>query len=284
MASRTVASPIVVDAQNVASFIADPFPQAVILTAIVIGFSVEALALVLPALASIRCCVLMTSTTRSPDHEREQRRDRMAAASSHRRIRSRPEPEAGAPFVVGCALLSLFMALSCLGPYGSLLPLNISTSPAITLQLMRSNFRLCFSTHSCCSPSPCNEHEQSDHLQPVLLLVLHGALNSIYLAADLVSIYVAIELISIVSFLLMVDLSVDTLWVAFRYLMLGDLSDVALPAGCFGGLREDRIICHRCGGQRPRGRHSVDPGWFADQVRSLSAGVLAAKNPCRHLR
>lgn len=48
VASRTgVASPIVVDAQNVASSIADPFPQGVILTAIVIGFSVEALALVL---------------------------------------------------------------------------------------------------------------------------------------------------------------------------------------------------------------------------------------------
>tara|TARA_B100001564_G_scaffold318674_1_gene295455 strand:+ start:412 stop:798 length:387 start_codon:yes stop_codon:yes gene_type:complete len=48
VASRTgVASPIVVDAQFVDSYIADPFPQGVILTAIVIGFSVEALALVL---------------------------------------------------------------------------------------------------------------------------------------------------------------------------------------------------------------------------------------------
>ena len=48
VASRTgVASPIVVDAQFVDSYISDPFPQGVILTAIVIGFSVEALALVL---------------------------------------------------------------------------------------------------------------------------------------------------------------------------------------------------------------------------------------------
>ena len=48
VASRTgVASPIVVDTQFVDSYIADPFPQGVILTAIVIGFSVEALALVL---------------------------------------------------------------------------------------------------------------------------------------------------------------------------------------------------------------------------------------------
>ena len=48
VASRTgVAPPIVVDPQNAASLIADPFPQGVILTAIVIGFSVEALALVL---------------------------------------------------------------------------------------------------------------------------------------------------------------------------------------------------------------------------------------------
>ena len=52
--------------------------------------------------------------------------------------------------------------------------------------------------------------------------MLHGALNSIYLAADLVSIYVAIELISIVSFLLMVDLKRRaTLWVAFRYSDVG---------------------------------------------------------------
>ena len=48
VASRTgLRSPIIVDPQDVASSIADPFPQAVILTAIVIGFSVEALALVL---------------------------------------------------------------------------------------------------------------------------------------------------------------------------------------------------------------------------------------------
>lgn len=48
VASRTgVAPPIVVEPQNSASLIADPFPQGVILTAIVIGFSVEALALVL---------------------------------------------------------------------------------------------------------------------------------------------------------------------------------------------------------------------------------------------
>ena len=48
VASRTgVAPPIVVDPQKAGSLIADPFPQGVILTAIVIGFSVEALALVL---------------------------------------------------------------------------------------------------------------------------------------------------------------------------------------------------------------------------------------------
>ena len=48
VASRTgVAPPIVVDPQDSAALIADPFPQGVILTAIVIGFSVEALALVL---------------------------------------------------------------------------------------------------------------------------------------------------------------------------------------------------------------------------------------------
>ena len=48
VASRTgVAPPIVVDPQHSAALIADPFPQGVILTAIVIGFSVEALALVL---------------------------------------------------------------------------------------------------------------------------------------------------------------------------------------------------------------------------------------------
>ena len=48
VASRTgLVPPIISDQNDVSAFIADPFPQGVILTAIVIGFSVEALALVL---------------------------------------------------------------------------------------------------------------------------------------------------------------------------------------------------------------------------------------------
>lgn len=48
LSARTgVGAPIVSDPANIDSFTADPFPQGVILTAIVIGFSVEALALVL---------------------------------------------------------------------------------------------------------------------------------------------------------------------------------------------------------------------------------------------
>ena len=135
-------------------------------------------------------------------------------------------PRLGRPLLWAVPLLSLFMALSCLGPYGSLLPLNISTSPAITLQLDAQQLPfVLLNALVLLAIALQRARQQSDHLQPVLLLVLHGALNSIYLAADLVSIYVAIELISIVSFLLMVDLKRRaTLWVAFRYLMLGDLA------------------------------------------------------------
>ena len=70
-----------------------------------------------------------------------------------------------------------------------------------------------------------SQEEHQHHLRTPLLLLLHGALNSVYVAADLVSIYVAIELISIVAFLLVVDLKrTSTLWIAFRYLLFGDLA------------------------------------------------------------
>lgn len=48
LSARTgVAAPIVSDPADISALTSDPFPQGVILTAIVIGFSVEALALVL---------------------------------------------------------------------------------------------------------------------------------------------------------------------------------------------------------------------------------------------
>ena len=135
-------------------------------------------------------------------------------------------PRLGRPLLWAVPLLSLCVALIFLGPNASLLPLNISTNPAVTLQLDTQQLPfVLLNALVLLSIALQQQRQHNDHLQPVLLLVLHGALNSIYLAADLVSIYVAIELISIVSFLLMVDLKRRaTLWVAFRYLMLGDLA------------------------------------------------------------
>lgn len=59
----------------------------------------------------------------------------------------------------------------------------------------------------------------------VLLMVLHGAINSVVLAVDAISIYVAIELVAISAFLLVIDPArPDTFWVAFRYLLISDLA------------------------------------------------------------
>ncbi len=135
-------------------------------------------------------------------------------------------PKLGRTLVWAVPLLSLGMALSFLGPKASLLPLTLSTNPAVTLQLDPQQLPfVLLNALVLLSIALQRPKQDTNHLQPVLLLVLHGALNSIYLAADLISIYVAIELISIVSFLLMVDLKRRaSLWVAFRYLMLGDLA------------------------------------------------------------
>ena len=135
-------------------------------------------------------------------------------------------PKLGRTLLWAVPLLSLGMALSFLGPKASLLPLTLSTNPGVTLQLDAQQLPfVLLNALVLLSIALQRPRHDTNQLQPVLLLVLHGALNSIYLAADLVSIYVAIELISIVSFLLMVDLKRRaSLWVAFRYLVLGDLA------------------------------------------------------------
>ena len=135
-------------------------------------------------------------------------------------------PKLGRTLLWVVPLLSLGMALSFLGPKASLLPLTLSANPGVTLQLDAQQLPfVLLNALVLLSIALQRPKHDTNHLQPVLLLVLHGALNSIYVAADLVSIYVAIELISIVSFLLMVDLKRRaSLWVAFRYLVLGDLA------------------------------------------------------------
>ena len=135
-------------------------------------------------------------------------------------------PKLGRGLLFAMPGLSLLVAACYLGPQASLLPLTISVNPAVTLQLDTPQLPFVLLNALVLLAIALQETQQhSRHLRVVLLLVLHGALNSIYLAADLVSIYVAIELISIVSFLLMVDLKHRaSLWVAFRYLLLGDLA------------------------------------------------------------
>ena len=83
-----------------------PFPQGVILTAIVIGFSVEALGTgAAPPYGpgSIHCCAPTTSIVRSRDHDSRQPDSWMAAASSHRGFSGRTAAQAGAWVAVGDA-------------------------------------------------------------------------------------------------------------------------------------------------------------------------------------
>lgn len=135
-------------------------------------------------------------------------------------------PKLGSGLLIGVPVVSLGLGATLIGPGASLLPLSISASPAVTLNLSVDQLPFVLLNASVLIAVALQRSKQSaGHLQNVLLLVLHGALNSIYVAADLVCVYVAIELISIVSFLLMVDLKKRaSLWVAFRYLMIGDLA------------------------------------------------------------
>ena len=147
----------------------------------------------------------------------------MVAASSDRRIRSRLELKLKVRCCGLCPSLAWLSVFGAQRSSSASQPQHESCGhPSIDTQQLPFVLLNAVVLLSIALQRP---RQHTDHLQPVLLLVLHGALNSIYLAADLVSIYVAIELISIVSFLLMVDLKRRaTLWIAFRYLMLGDLA------------------------------------------------------------
>lgn len=57
----------------------------------------------------------------------------------------------------------------------------------------------------------------------LVLLVLHGGVNSALVCQDLISLYVALEVVSIASFLLIVGpQSARSLWVGLRYLLVGN--------------------------------------------------------------
>jgi len=56
-----------------------------------------------------------------------------------------------------------------------------------------------------------------------LLMVLHGGLNSAFVATDLISLYVTLEVVGVSAFLLiLISRSERTLWVALRYLLIGN--------------------------------------------------------------
>ncbi|NJN23537.1 MAG: hypothetical protein HC810_02940 [Acaryochloridaceae cyanobacterium RL_2_7] len=55
------------------------------------------------------------------------------------------------------------------------------------------------------------------------MMILHGSINAVFIAADLITIYVGLEVISIAAFLLMVDAQSDrSLWVGLRYLLVSN--------------------------------------------------------------
>ena len=56
-----------------------------------------------------------------------------------------------------------------------------------------------------------------------LLMVLHGGLNSAFVATDLISLYVTLEVVGVSAFLLiLINRSERSLWVALRYLLIGN--------------------------------------------------------------
>jgi multicomponent Na+:H+ antiporter subunit D len=58
---------------------------------------------------------------------------------------------------------------------------------------------------------------------PLLLMVLHGGLDSAFVAADLVSLYVTLEVVGISAFLLILTpRSRRSLWIALRYLLISN--------------------------------------------------------------
>ena len=113
------------------------------------------------------------------------------------------------------------------------LPLILMDSPGVALNLKTSQLGFLLLNGLVCSAVVLQIGSKPRHkLTWVLMLILHGALNSVYLAADLMSIYVAIELVAVTAFLLMIDLGRRaTLWVAFRYLILGDLAMILYDFG-----------------------------------------------------
>ena len=55
------------------------------------------------------------------------------------------------------------------------------------------------------------------------LMILHGSINAVFIAADLITIYVGLEVISIAAFLLMANAQSDrSLWVGLRYLLVSN--------------------------------------------------------------
>ena len=134
-------------------------------------------------------------------------------------------PRLGSALLIGVPTVSLGLGVVLIGPGASASSQHQHQSRRHTGPQRRAAPLCAVERRSLIAVALQRSKSSGGHLQNVLLLVLHGALNSIYVAADLVCVYVAIELISIVSFLLMVDLKKSaSLWVAFRYLMIGDLA------------------------------------------------------------
>lgn len=129
-------------------------------------------------------------------------------------------------------LLTLVLA-SWLSLNSSALPLTLMSSPGVALNLTTSQLGFLILNGLVSTAVALQVGSKPRHkLSWVLMLILHGALNSVYVAADLMSIYVAIELVAVSAFLLIIDVERrETLWIAFRYLILGDLAMILYDFG-----------------------------------------------------
>ena len=116
-----------------------------------------------------------------------------------------------------------------------------------------------------------------------LLMVLHGGLDSAFVAVDLISLYVTLEVVGVSAFLLiLISRSERTLWVALRYLLIGNtVMTLYLIGAAVVYLQTGQLPPRSGGGHHRRSGPGPAAGGPAHQVGSVSLGAVAAPHPRR---
>ncbi|MBC1259681.1 hypothetical protein FQK07_00060 [Synechococcus sp. BSF8S] len=129
-----------------------------------------------------------------------------------------------ATLVVGLALgfAPEAIRIQLVGPFGVSLLLDGFLTPFLVLNALVGAAVLLDRGQSQEDPSFC-----------LLLMALHGSINSALVCHDLISLYVALEVVSLCAFLLIADRHrVQSLWIALRYLLVGSTALLFYLIGC----------------------------------------------------